>query len=97
MRLSIKVSDNSIDTTGDFAKISINDIKDQIIDSNLLAEGRFGKVYKAKWRNMDVAVKKMRYRGDSKIVDSFVREVTLVSNCIHPNILTFYGANTTYH
>ncbi|KAF8179660.1 kinase-like domain-containing protein [Pholiota molesta] len=60
-----------------------------------IGAGGFGTVYRAKWNEMDVAVKVMRHSGDTNIPRAVTvrREVDTWSRLRHPHILQFLGAN----
>ena len=46
----------------------------------------------AKWRNIDVAAKKMHsLGGDTHPLDSFMQEMRLLSQLRHPNLILFLG------
>lgn len=58
--------------------------------------GQFGVVYKATLRNSDgrlveVAIKTIRRYDSQKEMDDFMREMTVMSQLIHPNIIHLYG------
>ena len=74
-------------------------IKEWNIDSSTisigkkLGSGSFGEVFKATWFEKQVAVKilfKQNLAEDS--LDSFKREVEIMSKLRHPNVLLFIGA-----
>lgn len=58
--------------------------------------GQFGTVYKAKLVNhdgrvVDVAIKTIRQYTSGKVMDDFIREMTVMTQLIHPNIINLYG------
>ena len=58
--------------------------------------GQFGVVYKATLRNSDgrlveVAIKTIRRYDSQKEMDDFMREMAVMSQLIHPNIIHLYG------
>lgn len=60
----------------------------------MIGQGSFGKVYKAKLWGMEVAVKTLRTKGlfeDAKELKGFKKEVRIMRNLRHPNILEFLG------
>lgn len=57
-----------------------------------VAEGSFSVVYKGYWQGFEVAIKRLRI-VDPAYIAGFEREVTLLSQMRHPNILTFIGAH----
>jgi len=63
--------------------ITIKDIK--ILQK--LGSGNFGEVYKGKWENVDVALKKLK----DEQVESANKEATLLRNLRHPNIVQYFG------
>ena len=55
--------------------------------------GQFGKVYKANLKlgtEVKVAVKTIRYTSEKETRD-FVREMSIMANMMHPNIIQLYG------
>ena len=78
---------------------------DEISISGVVGEGSFSEVYRGKWRDSDVAVKKLNLsksiRASTKdsdemsqmraIVHSFRREISIMKELDHPNILSFVG------
>eukprot|EP01091_Cochliopodium_minus_P009735 TRINITY_DN2463_c0_g1_i1.p1 TRINITY_DN2463_c0_g1~~TRINITY_DN2463_c0_g1_i1.p1 ORF type:complete len:765 (-),score=220.89 TRINITY_DN2463_c0_g1_i1:77-2197(-) len=74
-------------------EINFKEIK--IIDK--IGEGGFGEVLKCTWRNTEVAVKQLTNKDIQKEdLESFVREIYLLSQLRHPNILLFLGASIDY-
>ena len=62
----------------------------------IIVLGQFGVVFKALLRNDDgrvveVAIKTIRRYDSQKEMDNFVREMTVMSRLIHPNIIHLYG------
>ncbi|WIA16690.1 hypothetical protein OEZ85_013348 [Tetradesmus obliquus] len=57
----------------------------------LLGSGSFGRVYRAKWRERDVAVKVIEH--DSRMAAAVANEVQLMLSCNHPNV-TPRGSST---
>ena len=53
----------------------------------VIGEGAFGEVYKAKWNNIDVALKSTK--GED--LQDFQNELQIMLDLRHPNILPFYG------
>ena len=60
----------------------------------LIGEGGFGKVYLA--MNIEtaelMAVKQVPLRGEASFVDALKREINLVQDLHHPNIIRYYGS-----
>lgn len=54
----------------------------------LLGSGSFGRVYRAKWRERDVAVKVIEH--DSRMAAAVANEVQLMLSCNHPNVVRAY-------
>eukprot|EP00002_Diphylleia_rotans_P020743 TRINITY_DN4029_c0_g1_i1.p1 TRINITY_DN4029_c0_g1~~TRINITY_DN4029_c0_g1_i1.p1 ORF type:complete len:770 (-),score=118.04 TRINITY_DN4029_c0_g1_i1:334-2643(-) len=70
--------------------------------SDCIGQGEFSEVYKAKWRGTIVAVKKWRLIRENRRADvteqdiaDFKREISILNNVRHPNIVLFMGASTT--
>lgn len=67
--------------------------------NNILGRGGFGEVFKGSWKNTDVAIKKIVYRGavrDSKQkaliqLKQSLNELKHLNSCRHDNILPLYG------
>lgn len=66
---------------------------------NILGRGGFGTVFKGKWKNTDVAIKKIEYHGaagdpkkNAKIqMKQSLNELRYLNSCRHDNILPLYG------
>jgi len=60
---------------------------------DLIGEGAFGKVYRAKCRGKDVAVKMPnRQKLSKEELESFRHEVQMMRRIFHPNVVLFLGA-----
>ncbi|CAG5128042.1 unnamed protein product, partial [Candidula unifasciata] len=55
----------------------------------VVGKGAFGVVSRAKWRNKDVAVKRIETESEKK---AFMQELKQLSRVNHPNIVRLYGA-----
>uniref|UniRef100_A0A0B6ZJ47 Mitogen-activated protein kinase kinase kinase 7 n=1 Tax=Arion vulgaris TaxID=1028688 RepID=A0A0B6ZJ47_9EUPU len=55
----------------------------------IVGKGAFGVVSRAKWRNKDVAVKRIETESEKK---AFMQELKQLSRVNHPNIVRLYGA-----
>jgi len=67
----------------------------EIIKSVLIGEGTFGKVYRGRCREKDVAIKVLhKQQMDAKTLANFRKEVAIASKIFHPNIVLFMGACT---
>ncbi|OQR87213.1 protein kinase [Achlya hypogyna] len=65
--------------------------KDVVIGTEL-GSGTFGSVYSARWKETNVAVKKIILRGDTQlIVTNFGAEASVMAQLRHPNIVMFMG------
>ena len=53
-----------------------------------------GQVFKAKYQEKEVAVKSL-HNLDKKQIDAFKKEVIIIANLKHPNIISFLGFFTT--
>lgn len=60
-----------------------------------IAEGSFGKVYRGKWDGQIVAIKVFEGRLTEREEEQFSREVGIMKNLRHPQIVSFYGACVT--
>ena len=56
--------------------------------SQVLGRGAFGTVYKAVWRDLDVAVKQIETENEKR---AFVQELKQLSRVSHENIIKLYG------
>jgi hypothetical protein len=56
--------------------------------------GSYGDVYQARYRDIDVAVKKLKLvmRSNAQIEKEFEREIQVMKSIRHPNIVLFFGA-----
>eukprot|EP00002_Diphylleia_rotans_P034042 TRINITY_DN7285_c0_g1_i5.p1 TRINITY_DN7285_c0_g1~~TRINITY_DN7285_c0_g1_i5.p1 ORF type:complete len:2384 (+),score=458.96 TRINITY_DN7285_c0_g1_i5:132-7283(+) len=58
-----------------------------------LGEGTFGQVFRGEWRETMVAIKKLKdLQVDSKSLQAFKQEVSVMVELRHPNIVLFMGA-----
>lgn len=61
----------------------------------MLGDGSFGTVYQGRARAKDVAVKMLHKQDlDTKTLNAFRKEVEILSQIYHPNIVLFMGACT---
>ena len=64
-----------------------------------IGEGGYGDVYLGKWLGQEVAIKQYgknsRLRNTKKIAD-FIKEVEVISNLRHPNIVLYMGVCIDY-
>jgi len=60
-----------------------------------IGKGGFGMVHRGEWNGQQVAIKKLRKEStsDFKVIRSFLKEISLLSDANHPNILKFIGAS----
>eukprot|EP00899_Mesostigma_viride_P005786 jgi/Mesvir1/15208/Mv06440-RA.1 len=82
----------AMETSGGLRRIYAKDI--EILEE--MGRGSFGMVFRARWRGMDVAVKRLRdcvlaNANFDQQVDDFWQEVELLAQLQHPNIVDFYG------
>ncbi|KDD74299.1 protein tyrosine kinase, partial [Helicosporidium sp. ATCC 50920] len=73
------------------------DSSKQVVLHEQLGSGAFGTVYRGEWRGRAVAVKVLQTAGassHSKELDSFRREVEVLSRLKHPHIISFLAAST---
>ena len=66
--------------------------EDEVISEELLGSGASGSVYKASYRNITVAVKKMVAVGFPKSIEDFEMEIMFMRTVRHKNIVLFIGA-----
>ena len=58
-----------------------------------IGEGGYGVVYLGKFSGIDVAIKKYgKHRLDRRRAEDFVKEVDVISNLRHPNVVLYMGA-----
>eukprot|EP00803_Ostreobium_quekettii_P007950 evm.model.scf_1330.3 EVM.evm.TU.scf_1330.3 scf_1330:17054-27691(+) len=77
----------------DILKVS-NDIDDkQLVVKELLGQGQNGSVHKGVWRELEVAVKTIVFRGegDKDFHQQAIREVAITSGLAHPNVVCTYS------
>src|SRR3989338_1408747 len=85
-------SDPSMFEYGNYRELKLKEIE----MVSLIGEGATGKVYKAKWRSMAVAVKMVpKSIADEEQLSEFRKELEICSKLgNHPNIIPFIGAVT---
>ena len=75
------------------------DFEKDVLLEELIGSGGFGSVYKATWRGTEVAVKLMYgvfdSESDSRELENFAQEISVLSRLHHPHIIKFYGACLT--
>ncbi|KAF2075905.1 hypothetical protein CYY_002796 [Polysphondylium violaceum] len=70
------------------------DIK-QIRLGERIGKGNFGEVYKGYWRGSQVAIKKLpAHNVKENVLKEFHREIELMKNLRHPNVIQFLGSCT---
>ena len=69
---------------------------DEIQLAERIGKGTYGEVYKGVWRGTVVAVKKLPgHNITPNLLADFLREVRLMKQMRHPNVLQFLGACLT--
>ena len=74
------------------------DFEEEVVLEELIGSGGFGSVYKGTWRSAEVAIKLMYgvfENENSRELENFAQEVTVLSRLHHPHIIEFYGACLT--
>ena len=64
------------------------------ISETVLGRGAFGEVRVARWRNIDVAAKRLHALEGldaARVDDSFIQEMKLLATLRHPNLVLFLG------
>mmetsp|Transcript_18367 Transcript_18367/g.34680 ORF Transcript_18367/g.34680 Transcript_18367/m.34680 type:complete len:212 (-) Transcript_18367:1168-1803(-) len=70
------------------------DRKEIIIDQKHITIGKVAKVYKAEWRNLEIAVKALKtHKKDKRSMELLTEEIHLWSTIRHPNVVMFLGAS----
>ncbi|GAM28464.1 hypothetical protein SAMD00019534_116400 [Acytostelium subglobosum LB1] len=64
---------------------------DEIVFLNKLGEGTSAKVYKATWRNQEVAVKILKSTPAHQMLLDFLKELEIMSSLRSPHVVYFYG------
>ena len=59
----------------------------------VLGEGGFGKVYKGRMDEADIAVKVLNARNERNAYDSFRREFTTLAPLDHPNVVPLHAGS----
>lgn len=73
------------------AKITI----DELEFGNLLGQGAFGSVYSGKYKDREVAIKKIEVLLNDNALNDFEREADILSKLSHPNIIGYIGTIIT--
>jgi len=81
---------NASHSSSDIARLEIKYKQIKIIKRNI-GRGAVGDVHKAKWNQIDVAVKQLTTINEDTM-RSFRREILLTSQLRHPNIIALMGA-----
>lgn len=66
----------------------------QLVMKDLLGQGEYTSVHKGVWRELDVAVKTIVFRGDydsKNYHQNAIREVAITSGLAHPNVVCTYS------
>eukprot|EP01117_Protostelium_nocturnum_P017144 TRINITY_DN6926_c0_g1_i1.p1 TRINITY_DN6926_c0_g1~~TRINITY_DN6926_c0_g1_i1.p1 ORF type:complete len:704 (-),score=261.21 TRINITY_DN6926_c0_g1_i1:113-2050(-) len=72
-----------------------NEIQPEHVEMlGMIAEGASGKVFKAKYKGKDVAVKRFDVTHISFSLEDFMHEIAMTSLIQNDNLCTFYGAGT---
>ena len=75
------------------------DYNELVIDqkSDIIGRGGYGDVYKARWMGTKVAVKKFSKRYmNRKELKNFIKEIEMLNQLRHPNIVLYMGPWTTF-
>lgn len=65
-----------------------------LVFGSLLGKGSQGEVYRATWRGLNVAAKKIDTRVvEAEIVEEFVQETDIMRRLRHPNLTLFLGVS----
>lgn len=67
---------------------------EELVLGDVLGQGAFGRVHRARWRGSVVAVKTVIAPPSLTLVDDFAAEVAVISSLRHPNVLLFMAACT---
>ena len=60
----------------------------------MLGQGGFGDVFKARWNGTRVAVKKFgKRRMTGKAMQDFIKEIEMLNQLRHPNIVLYMGVS----
>lgn len=77
-----------------FLKLKENNIpiieNDKIVKETSIGEGSYGKVYKGKFNDKDVAIKRLKFFDDS-VIEEYINEIKVMLKINHPNVPKFYG------
>ncbi|KAL9657575.1 hypothetical protein ABK040_001002 [Willaertia magna] len=84
-----KYLDLDVDSNRLFKHWIIN-AEDLKIESKI-GEGGSGRVFRARWKTNEVALKTIKLNNEELQSDFFENEASLLSSLRHPNIVTFYG------
>eukprot|EP01091_Cochliopodium_minus_P015801 TRINITY_DN5718_c0_g3_i1.p1 TRINITY_DN5718_c0_g3~~TRINITY_DN5718_c0_g3_i1.p1 ORF type:complete len:753 (+),score=164.08 TRINITY_DN5718_c0_g3_i1:413-2671(+) len=84
---------NSLGNSKGLTELELEHINPEEIEiKKRIGRGSFGEVFKAKWRGINIAVKKLpKHMMSGKFVDSFVEEISITNTLRHPNILQVLG------
>ena len=68
---------------------------EEITQLERIGAGGYGEVYRARYRDMSVAMKVLRFPTNDSMTLEFEREIKFMQTVRHPNIVLFLGAGRT--
>ncbi len=81
-------------SNGRIVSVKVINFEDLILEPKKLGSGSFGSVFRGKYRDADIAAKKL-FTQQLNEVDLLREAAVMTSACNHPNILHFFGVSLT--
>ena len=74
------------ESNGLSAFIDYNELKFDV-ENDKIGKGGYGEVYKGSWEGASVAIKKFGRNLNRKAIRDFIKEIEVVNQLRHPNII----------
>ena len=89
---SVKLREKIKESKDDKTKVNWNIDIDELQLLEIIGSGSIGDVYRGIYRGTEVAIKKLRNTYNVEFIDNFIKEIAIMSELRHPNVLLFMGS-----